>query len=135
MMPKGKRRELTPELVQTICEAIEQGNTRECAAQAVGASPDWLYHHMRRNPDFQEAIARADALAEQHHVKVIQTSARKGNANAAQWWLERRRAQTWGKVDRVEITIRQHAEKLAAELGLSADELIAEAERILKGAA
>lgn len=130
-MPR-KKRVVTPEMMKTICDAIEAGNTRECAAQAIGVSPRWFYMQIAKGADFAAAIARADALAEQHHVQVIQTAARRGQWPAAAWWLERRRAQDWGRVDRVEVTIRRQAEKIAAELGLSTDEVLAEAERIVK---
>lgn len=53
---------------------------------------------------------------------------------AAAWWLERRRPDEWGKVDRVEITIREQAEKIARDLGMSADDLVREAERIAASA-
>ncbi len=40
----------------------------------------------------------------------------------------------YGAKQRIELTIRQQAEKLAADLGLDVDELIAEAERIVASA-
>ena len=39
----------------------------------------------------------------------------------------------YGPKQRIELTIRQQAEKLAADLGLDVEELLAEAERILAG--
>lgn len=126
---RGKRRPLTPELSQTICTAIEAGNTRECAAQMAGVSPEWLYLECRRNADFAAAIARADALAEGHHVTVVQKAARRGNVQAAMFWLERRRPQMWGRTVKVDIEARVRV--MAEQLGLDADEAVAVAERLL----
>jgi hypothetical protein len=133
-MARGKRRELTPDVIQQICAGIEAGNTRECACAAAGVSVQWFYDQAAKNGEFGAAIKKADALAEQHHVQVIQTSARRGNWLASAWWLERRRPQSWGRVDRMEITVRQQAAAVAAELGLTVNEVLAEADRIVRAA-
>ena len=52
---------------------------------------------------------------------------------ASAWWLERRRPDEYGVRARVEVTLRQRAEEYASKLGLDADELIAEAQRIVNG--
>jgi hypothetical protein len=101
---QGKRRALTPALQQTICEAIEAGNTRECAAGMAGVGTTWLYEQMARNVAFGAAIEKADADAEGHHVKNVQHAARTGEWTASAWWLERRRSQSWGRVVRQEVT-------------------------------
>ena len=51
---------------------------------------------------------------------------------AAAWWLERQHSDKWGKKESVEITIRREAERLAKETGLDVDEIMAEAERLVK---
>jgi hypothetical protein len=126
---RGKRRALTPELQRTICEAIEAGNTRECAAGMAGASERWLHEHMSKNAEFAAAIARADAVAEAHHVKVVQRAASRGNVQASMFWLERRRPQAWGRTVKVDVEAR--VRWVAEQLGLDADEAVAAAERLL----
>jgi transposase len=126
---RGKRRALTPELQRTICEAIEAGNTRECAAGMAGVSERWLHEHMAKHAEFAAAIACADAVAEAHHVKVVQRAASRGTWQAAAWWLERRRPQVWGQ--RVRIDVEERIRTLATQYGLDGDEAVAEAERLL----
>jgi transposase len=126
---RGKRRALTPELQRTICEAIEAGNTRECAAGMAGVSERWLHEHMAKNAEFAAAIARADAVAEAHHVKVVQRAARSGSWQAAAWWLERRRPQVWGQ--RVRVDIEARIRTIAERYGVDPDAAVAEAEMVI----
>jgi len=98
-VPKGKRRAVTPELLATICAAIADGNTRVCAAQAVGQSERWFHDQLASNAEFAAAIEKADAEAEQRMVRVISSAAPK-EWTAAAWWLERRRHEAWGRKDR-----------------------------------
>lgn len=134
-MPAGRPTKLTPQLRETLLETLRGGATRTAAVAHVGTTLEALRRWMANSVEFRGAIEQAEAHAELRCSTTIVDAIVEGDTANARWWLERRRPQDWGKVDRVEITIRQHAEKLAAELGLSADELIAEAERILKGAA
>jgi hypothetical protein len=63
----------------------------------------------------------------------IAKAANDGTWQAAAWWLERRRPDDYSRRDRVDVTVRQEAQKLAAQMGIDAAELIAEAERIVSG--
>ena len=110
------------------------GNTRRASYLSAGITDRTFASWLQRFSEFSDAVKKAEAEAEAAHVRNIGTAARMGNWTASAWWLERRRHQDWGKVDRVEVTIRQVAEKIAAEQGLDPAELIAEAERIVSGA-
>jgi hypothetical protein len=88
---------------------------------------------MARFAGFSDAIKKAESEAEVRMVAHVLKAATDGTWQAAAWWLERRRPTDYGRRDRVELTIRQQAEKLAAEMGIDAAELIAEAERIVSG--
>jgi hypothetical protein len=52
---------------------------------------------------------------------------------AAAWWLERRRSEEYGRHEKLELTVRQQAERIAQEQGIDVEDLIAEAEAIARG--
>ena len=122
----------TPEVEAAILAAIEVGMTRTAAAAAVGVDRRTLASWTRRFATFRAEVEKAEARAAQRMVNQIVTAART-TWQAAAWFLERRYPEDWGRRERVDVSvdIRREAERLAAELGgVSADEIIAEAERI-----
>ena len=125
----------TPETVARIVEALEQGATYEAAAAHAGISYETFNAWRKGFPEFPEAVKKAEAKAELHWLEQIETAAAEGAWQAAAWRLERRYPARWGRRERVDVamTVRREAERLAAELGLDAAELIAEAERIVAG--
>jgi hypothetical protein len=56
--------------------------------------------------EFSESIERAEAAAEVEAVALIRQSAKNGNAKDAQWLLERKHGERWGRNDKLrqEIT-------------------------------
>jgi transposase len=125
----------TPEAVERIVEALEQGATYEAAAAHAGVHYDTLNEWRKEFPEFSEALKGAEAKAELHWLEQIEAAAADGAWQAAAWRLERRYPARWGRRERVErvdmtTTVRREAERVAAEVGCTADELIAEAERI-----
>lgn len=130
----GRPTKRTPEREQRLLSALRDGNTRQASCAYAGISEHTLARWLERYGDFAEAVKKGEAAAEMRHVATIALAAHDGVWTASAWWLERRRNQQWGKIDRVEVTVRQQAERLAAELGLDAAELLAEAERIVAGA-
>lgn len=109
----GRPTKLTPDLANTICGLVAQGNYLKAAAGAVavdagtvhrwvskGAAPDAdpLYR------DFRDQLQKAKAMAEARMVRVITTAANQGQWTAAAWWLERTNPEEWGKRDRLEVT-------------------------------
>ena len=125
----------TPETVARIAEALEQGATYEAAAAHAGVHYDTLNEWRAEFPAFSVALKKAEAEAELHWLGQIEAAAADGAWQAAAWRLERRYPERWGRRDRVDVamTVRREAERLAAQLGLDAAELIAEAERIVAG--
>jgi transposase len=117
-----------------IVEALVAGNTRKTAARLAGIDQGTLENWMRRYSDFSTAVEKAEADAEAHHVANIKTVADDGTWTASAWWLERRRHQEWGKVDRVEIEVRRAAEQIAANTGADPDWLIKRAQEIAERA-
>lgn len=85
---------------------------------------------MAANVAFRNEVLQAEAEAEMLCIRTLRGAITEGDVKAAQWWLERRRSEDWGRIDRLEVSTRQQAEALAAELGVPVDEVIREAERI-----
>jgi transposase len=122
----------TPEVEQRLCDALRAGNTRRAACLSAGVEQHTFQRWLLRFAQFAQAIQKAEADAEVRHVANIAKAAADGVWTASAWWLERKRPDEWGRRERVDLTIRQHAERLAQEQGLDVEELIAEAERIAR---
>jgi len=85
---------------------------------------------------FRNAVETAEAAAEVARVRQVAKAGEDGSWQAAAWWLERRKHEDYAQRSKVDmsIDIKREAERIAAANGLSADEVLAEAERILAGA-
>jgi hypothetical protein len=114
-----------------ILDALKAGCIEQDAAEAAGVDYATFRRWKSKNAQFRAAVAKAKAEAKAAAVVTIR-KAWGQSWKAAAWWLERRYSAEWGKVDRVEVTVRQVAERLASDLGCTADELIAEAEAIVR---
>lgn len=125
---------VTPAAWKAFLTAIQAGNTRTASSGYAGFSRDALRRALARNAQFRADLEKAEADAEVGHVANIAKEAKAGNWTASAWWLERRRHQDWGRIDRVEITLRDQAERLAQQLGVPAASVLAEAERLLREA-
>jgi hypothetical protein len=107
---------LTPERQDRIVGALQAGNTRRASAKHGGIDEDTLLEWIRRGEGrdhrrktaafaaFAAAIKEAEAEAEVQYVNVIKDAAAAGNWQAAAWWLERRKAADYRRVDRLEAT-------------------------------
>ncbi len=132
---------LTPDIGTKLVRAISGGNTRETSANYAGISVATLYVWLAKGRqqatgvyhEFLEAVEKAEAEAVITSVVTIREAARE-SWQAAAWWLERRYPDAWGRKDRVTIEsmIKTEAEKIAQDLGLTVEEVMASAEAILK---
>lgn len=122
----------TPEAVQKIVQAVTAGNTRETAAAYAGITATTLYDWLKHKAEFSEAVKKAEADAEVAAVTIIRTAMPK-NWQAAAWYLERKWPDRWGRKDRVTVEhqLQQEAERIAAELGIDKEQVLADAQRIL----
>lgn len=122
---------LTEPRVTAALTALENGCTREAAAGAAGVTRTTFYRWMD-DVAFRDAVEKAEALAEAKFTAAVVYAVPK-SWQAAAWWLERRRYQSYARRDQVEmrIDIKAEVRKLAEELGLDADAAIAEVEAIL----
>ncbi len=126
----GRPTKYSPDRCERIVEALRGGNTRQTACALGGISDETFARWLREHVDFMDSVKKAESEAEAANVAIVKKAALAGTWTAAAWWLERKLPQQWGRTDRVEVTIRQQAEALAAELGVPVDEVIREAERI-----
>lgn len=126
----GRRTKRTPQVEQTILDALRDGCTRTAASEAAGVHRAQFYTWLQTCPAFRDAVTRAEAEVEVFYTGTLRKAAEE-DWRAAFSWLERRRPNDWSRVDRVEITLRQEAQRLAGQLGLDPAELVAEAERIV----
>lgn len=124
-------------MLRQIAELLLEGHHKETVADFLGIwrSTWWRWEQRgEREPDsvygeFCNITRRAIAGAEVGFIRDIRTGRR--GWDAAAWLAERRFPQRWGK--RVEITLRQEAERLAAEYGKTVDEVLRDAEAVAAG--
>ena len=139
---------LTLEVQNKLVDLIKAGSYSATAAQVCGISPSTYYNWMRDGRDalakqeeghkltagnkryleFMHAIKEAEAIAESIAIAQIRRAAQDGSWQAAAWYLERKHAERWGRIDRhqVETTITEAASQGAK----SHDELIAELQKL-----
>jgi transposase-like protein len=131
----ARRSALGTERSQAAIEAIRMGCTREAAAGVAGVTRSTFYRWMD-DGTFRDEIEKAEHQAEAAYTMAVQQAVPK-NWQAAAWWLERRRHQQYGRKDQVEVKldIRAEADRVAEELGLDPDTVLAEAVAILGGKA
>ena len=108
VIPKiGRPTKLTPEVQAKIVLAISGGNYRQVAAEWAGIPPDTLAHWMGRHREpylsFRHAVLEAEKMAEIGAVALIMKAA-KEDPKHAEWWLERKFHERWGRKDRHEVT-------------------------------
>lgn len=72
------------------------------AAALAGISYETFCDWRRRFPEFSEAIEKAMAKGVAARLKIISTAAAKGDINAAKWWLEHVKPESFAK-SRIEV--------------------------------
>lgn len=134
MSETGAPSKFTTERAESILNAIAHGCTREAAAGAGGITRVTLWRWIEGDETFRNEVEKAEARAEAAFTIAVAQAVPK-NWQAAAWWLERRKHQAYGRKDSVEmrIDLRAEAAKVAAELGLDDETLMAEVNAILAG--
>lgn len=106
----GRSSKLTPQVQETIIEAIMKGASYQDACESVGiwftTFNEWVkkgeeatsgkYH------EFNEAVRKANAQVAVNFAAVVKDAAASGDAKIALEWLKRRRRGEWG--DGVDVT-------------------------------
>ncbi len=109
----------TPERSRLVLEAISGGATRKAAALHAGIDQDTFGRWLKRYADFADRIARAEADVEVRCTALILNAATT-DPRHAEWWLERRRPDDYGRRDKVDLEV--YVRQRARELGLDEDE-------------
>lgn len=142
-MPTGTKKtgrpSLRTEAVETaILLALRAGKTKRESARLGGVTYTTMNEWENRFPEFADAVKNAVEVAKNDLIATIQAASQPsgkspGQWQAAAWLLERRWPTEFARTDRLEVTFdpRTVAEKVAAEYGLDASEVLAEAERHL----
>lgn len=121
----------TPDRERRILACLKAGTTRRAAAGANGINEETLRLWMRDDLEFLAQVLQAESAAEEAMTRALTRAAAK-SWGAALTWLERRRGPDWGKVDRLEITLKHEAQQIADELGMDVSEVMAELDDVLK---
>lgn len=116
---------------KVMLDALRAGATRTAAFEAAGVARSKISVYMRRFGTFRDAVLEAEASAEIRAVVTIRQAINGGGWRAAAWWLEHRRSDEWGKVDRVELEVKRAAASIAAATGADPDWLIRRAAEIV----
>ncbi len=137
--PSKAEQVLTPQMLDEIGLLLAEGNYIQTVAAFMGITRmTWWNWEQRgeQEPDsifgeFVYTVKRAQAAAEILLLRQIRLGGEGWQSKA--WISERRFQERWGR--RVDITIRREAEQLAAAVGCTVEELLADAERIAAKAA
>jgi transposase len=121
---RGRPTLLTDEVEERILRAIRAGNFRGTAAQWAGIGERTLRDWMKRGEEDEESreglfrlrLLEAEQSAEIRMVGLISKAAEK-DPKHAQWWLERKHPDRWGRKDRLSLDGRQQLEVTGAQGG------------------
>lgn len=98
----GARGKYAPAVVETICKALELGETYKYACIAAGITFETFNEWRSTKPEFSAAIEKAQAAFRRRNLERIEKAASRGWLAAA-WLLERRHPEDWGRRT-VEVT-------------------------------
>lgn len=96
-MAKSKR---TPETRERILMLLRAGNYHKEAFGAAGISADTFYAWLRDDPDFSDAVQKAEAESVAFHMAQILKASQGGAWQASAWYLERKHPDRFGRQDR-----------------------------------
>jgi hypothetical protein len=142
MASRGRPTALTPKVRDVIVMAVAEGCPLGSACAAAGVSATAGYEWLRRGrgqgarpnapvyAQFADALARAEAESEAALVRHWYVAAA-SDWRAARDLLARRFPERWGKSAAVAALISQVRREIAED-GLDPDEVLAEAERIIR---
>lgn len=113
----------------------EQYGNLAAVARKLGTSRQHMYTFVNQHATVQQALADARESMIDNAESSLYKQALDGNVTALIFFLKTQgyhRGYTERQHHTIDMTIRQEAERLAQEYGLNVDEVMAEAERIVK---
>jgi transposase len=139
--PVGRPATLTPEKQEKIFTAIRAGNYRDVAARWAGVPLRTFRRWCQRGrkaksgvfKEFWHALLEAEQSAEILMVGLVVRAA-KINAKHAEWWLERKFPDRWGRERNIKVDVRQHDIDWDALAGAVPLVIVDEIEEILTAA-
>jgi transposase-like protein len=126
----GRPTKCTPEVVELVCEALSFGVSWEAAAAHAGVGVSTVHKWLAQAADdvdggqyreFLERTTSARDAAEVRMARIVVQAAEDGDAKAAQWWLERRRSDSWSSKQTVTVDAPDPSRGIAALLGKLAE--------------
>jgi transposase len=121
---------LTPAVTEKVCEALKLGVSWDAAAAHAGIGATTIHRWLAQAAEdeeggpfweFREQTTRARNSAETRMAAIVMKAAQEGSASAAQWWLERRRPETWSSKQTVTVDTPDPSRGIAALLGKLAE--------------
>jgi len=141
---RGRPPKYGPEIHKQICDSLALGMSRTTAAELAGIDrgtlnewagmpPEWDGKYPAFSNDVRLAIAKAKRRA----TVTITNAIQKGDVAAAFRYLALQERHEWQETKQVDIRVQieDAAKKVADETGLSIEEVLAEAEAIMRGVA
>jgi transposase-like protein len=126
-VPRRYQVDGAPDRFEAVCEALAAGNTRKAAARLAGVGRSTLYEWLQVR-SLADTVKRAEADAELEMVAAVRRAAQDARTwTAAAWWLERKMPDTWGKRDRLAVTVDWREQ--AKQDGYDPERIISELER------
>jgi len=86
----------SPQMIEAILAILRLGHFREVAARKVGIAPSTLSSWISQDDELRRQVEEAEADLEIRILRTVKDRAR-DDAKAAQWLLERRFRQRWGR--------------------------------------
>lgn len=131
----ARRSKYTPETIKSLTDSISVGMTDGDACIIAGISQETFYLWQRTKPEFLHQTTRARSEGWRTALAMLKRGALNGDVRAIEAYLDRTHSPYRKTTDvNVTVQIRKRAEEMAAQLGITADELIAEAEAVAAGA-
>jgi hypothetical protein len=128
---------LTPELAERVVGAFAMGADWQEAARLIATSRMTLRRAVEADAALAERVEDARAQADEVVIHSLYTKATVGKDTTAMiFWLKNRRPEEWRDRRELNLTadVKTAAQRMAADLGVSAEEIVALATQIATGA-
>lgn len=95
--PPGRPTKKTPELVAKLLQVLGLGVHRKVAASVCGIGESTLQGWLAEDEELEAECERVELAVEAKIVSVMRKAALGGDMKTAQWYLERRYPDRWGR--------------------------------------